>query len=246
MSAASGWAGAGGCAHDEDLAALEAMHAQTLEWMRADARPRVLIAPEGVEAAIVAYAHRKAGWETTEGREALARHGLDLPTAVAAGLGRLVVQTDGDGYWSPSTAELGGRALWTLPMPEASAGWAEDVLAFDPDDPLDGFRLRGACPVLGWAGWWEARAPWINADGHCRETILLHSDPLSWLRAGRVGWVIVDWRGLEARHFAGAKRVICRGRRDFALRVSDRLAELWQAARPPRRPSVLRSRAVDG
>lgn len=135
----------------------------------------------------------------------------------------------GDGTWEP--ADTGGTPVLVLPEPPLA-------LVTDPAWPVldlsDLIALRTDAP----GRWWfrTRHTALLNADAPLEamyrdQPLILHPDPLAWMRAGGAGAVVLDWRAHLPLHLGGAPGIRCTTRA-LAARVDAALH------RPPHRHRI--------
>ena len=97
--------------------------------------------------------------------------------------------------WAPKPD---GRPIITLPI--WSGECCIDILALSPEDANEWSCLTDIVPVLD-----------PNEIARCEfldEPLHVHASPLSWLRAGAIGTVVLDWRS-ALFYLSGVRRFIC-------------------------------------
>ncbi|GEO83039.1 hypothetical protein [Pararhodospirillum oryzae] len=111
----------------------------------------------------------------------------------------------------PPLAEI-GTPNW--PTPELF-----DLVAFRPDQP----------------GWWWVRNDSVLLNGveveramFFEDPLIIHPDPLEWMKAAGKGVVILDWGAFLPLHVGGPSRLVC-----TTLPLAERLD--WALRQPPRR-----------
>lgn len=143
---------------------------------------------------------------------------LSWPLFGAVGVS--IVAPDGDGLYRP--AEIGTRAI-ILGVRDESTCELIDLLAFPPERPDRWRRRTGLADFLGR----EA----VMRAGFTGEALDVFPDPLSWLRAGGYGAVILDWSVSLRLHFAGIPEIRA-ATADLGRRVDDRIQREPDLRRP--------------
>lgn len=78
-----------------------------------------------------------------------------------------------------------GRRAIIVPAMGFRENRLSDLVAFRLDAPRAFWRLEGTEPLLGYDS--------LEDASDRREPLMVHESPLDWLRAGRIGAVILDW-----------------------------------------------------
>jgi hypothetical protein len=142
----------------------------------------------------------------------------DISTLAALGISALDVGKD---TVAPHKAglyrrEFGAVSAWILPVYSIS-GLLVDLIAMPHDRPAAIFwRLTGQGEALGYENI-------VRADER-REPIMLHENPTEWLKAGRTGACILDWRKPWAAEVSNIEAIRVT-RPEFGFEIERRLSQ---------------------
>lgn len=149
-----------------------------------------------------------------------------------ASIGVVKASVDAKDFWTP---EETGRTMIAVPLIED--GHISDLIAFDPNEPAVWYLRTGT----GWALGAENIAAAVNGWSDREMTLLIHSTPMNWLRAGCEGCCVSHWTDEARATIRHVKRIAV---------TSTRLAQYLrlELTRPPRIPEIevrgMRSRAA--
>lgn len=149
---------------------------------------------------------------------------LMAPRRFGAALARL----ERNGTWTPDPA---GTPVCVLPETPVvniyDPAWpvteVSDLIAFTPGEPGRWWVRTGNAALLN--------AIEVDAAAILDRPLILHADPLEWMRAAGDGAVIIDWRCFLPLHLGGAPSITCMDM-DLAERLDRRLK------RPPGRQRI--------
>ena len=128
---------------------------------------------------------------------------LGVPKSAICGrpplVGVAAVEIDDDGSFQ--FIEYGDLALVVADGVRGAMGWStvDELVVFRTDRPGRWGVRRGDVPLLG-AGLNDALHDYAMTLG---EPIRLYENPMSWLRAGGQGLVVLDWSFDPLKHFKG-------------------------------------------
>ena len=138
---------------------------------------------------------------------------------VAEGVNPLLVGVDdvapaGAGLWR---REFQGSRAWIIPVYSLSGDGIVDLLALPHDRPATVYwRYTAQGVVLGYEN--------ILSADYDHEPLVLHETPMDWMRAGKTGACIIDWRRYWAGDVANVSAIRVNNP-DFGFEVRKRLSQ---------------------